>query len=229
MSGLPFEIEAFGEAAWLAHLDGEDTLAVALAANAAAARLRGENGVTDCVAGIDSIVLRYDPARLDPDDARSTLKAAIGATPAGLTPAKEKIEIPVCYGGECGPDLAALARALSLSEGDVVRRHSSQKYRVLTIGFAPGFAYLGPLPEALRTPRLATPRPRVPAGSVGVAGAMTGVYPLASPGGWPLIGRTPKRLFDSGSDNPFLFAPGAEIIFTPIDKATFARLEAEAP
>ena len=226
MNAAGFEIEAFGEAGWLARLSGADMVAVALAANAAADRLRTQDGVTDAVAGVDSLVLRFDPARLSPAGARDSLERAIATTPLELAPPKVKIEIPVCYGGEYGPDLPALSKALSLPEDEIIRRHAAQKYRVLTIGFAPGFAYLGPLPKTLRTPRLPTPRPRVEAGSVGVAGAMTGVYRLASPGGWPLIGRTPRTLFDQKAEEPFLFSPGAEVSFTPVSKEDFARLEA---
>lgn len=229
MNAPAFDIVEFGEAAWLARLDGADMTAIALAANAVADRLRPQAGVTDAVAGIDSVVLRFDPAILDPAEARNRLAHNIRTARADLTAPKVKIEIPVCYGGEHGPDLEALSTTLSLSVSEIVRLHVSRKYRVLTIGFAPGFAYLGPLPEGLRTQRLGTPRARVPEGSVGVAGAMTGVYPLASPGGWPLIGRTPKKLFDAALKKPFLFSPGAEVSFAPITEETFSRLEADAP
>lgn len=229
MSGPSFDIVEFGDAAWFARLDGKDMVAVALAANAAADRLRGGNGVTDCIAGIDSVALRFDPAELPPDEARQRLEAAIKIAPSDIPAPKVKIEIPVCYGGEYGPDIAALAKALSIPEDEIIEIHAGQKYRVLTVGFAPGFAYLGPLPEALRTPRLATPRPQVPAGSVGVAGAMTGVYPLASPGGWPLIGRTPNKLFDATSERPFVFSPGAEVTFKPISHEEFVLTEALRP
>ncbi|PQA87961.1 5-oxoprolinase subunit PxpB [Hyphococcus luteus] len=228
MSALSFEINAFGEATWLARLHGRDMIATALAANLIADRLRPSYGVTDCVAGVDSVVLRFDPSGLAPQTARAMLEDAVKETPLTAATPETKIEIPVCYGGEYGPDLAALAQKLSLSEAGLIERHAAQKYRVLTIGFAPGFAYLGPLPESLQTSRLASPRTHVPAGSVGVAGAMTGVYPLASPGGWPLIGRTPKKLFNAKADAPFIFTPGAEVSFTPVSEDAFARMQDEA-
>ena len=228
MSAFAAKIVPFGEAGWLARLEGGDMIACALAANAIAGELRTLRGVTDAVAGVDSVALRFNPSRLPPGEARKALEAAIRRAPAETAAPQSRIDIPVCYGGEYGPDLGALSKALSLKEDEIVRLHSMQPYRVLTIGFAPGFAYLGPLPEPLQTRRRATPRPRVAAGSVGVAGAMTGVYPLASPGGWPLIGRTPKTLFNAKSETPFLFAPGAEVSFTPIGEAAFAQLEAKA-
>ncbi len=228
MSALSFEVSAFGEAGWLVQLQGGDMVATALAANAIADRLRPLKGVTDCVAGIDSVVLRFDPCVLSPQDARKMLETAVKEAPHDKAAPKTKIAIPVCYGGEFGPDLSALAKRLSLSEKEIIKQHSAQKYRVLTIGFAPGFAYLGPLPESLRTSRLESPRAHLPAGAVGIAGAMTGVYPLASPGGWPLIGRTPKKLFDAKAETPFLFEPGGEVTFTPVSEEEFARMEAAA-
>lgn len=227
MNVTSFEIDAFGEAAWLARLKAGDMVATALAANNIAGRLRLLAGVTDCVAGVDSVVLRFDPSRLAPQDALRKLEDAVKQAPLETPAPAASIEIPVCYGGDYGPDLGVLANRLSLSEEDIIRRHSAQKYRVLTVGFAPGFAYLGPLPESLQTPRLASPRAHVLAGSVGVAGAMTGIYPLASPGGWPLIGRTPKKLFDAKADAPFLFTPSAEVSFTPVSEDTFAEIEAQ--
>ena len=216
-----FAISGFGENGWLARIPGDDPVAAALFANAAADRLRPSNGVIDCVAGVDSLVLRFDPSALSPADAKALLAGAIAETPAAVKRAATTIDIPLLYGGEAGPDFDDLCERLSLTPEQLVERHSSQTYCVLTIGFAPGFAYLGPLPEALRAPRLDTPRPRVEAGSVAVAGAMTGVYPLASPGGWRIIGRTPKKLFDPKARDPFAFTPGAEVRFTPISAQAF--------
>lgn len=222
--------ERFGENGWLArYKTGGDTVETALLANAAAALLRDGTGVVDCVAGVDSLVLRFDPAHLSARAARLALEQAIRNAKTITPKAPKKIAVPVCYGGACGPDLDILCADLSLSKDQLIEIHSAQTYRVLTVGFAPGFAYLGPLPPALHCSRLDTPRARVPAGSVGVAGEMTGVYPLASPGGWRLIGRTPMRLFNPAAADPFLFAPGDEIKFTPTDETTFARMESGAP
>lgn len=198
----------------------------ALTANAAADALRTLDGVIDAVAGVESLVVRFDPATIQSEYAKSELERALSNPAQRDVQAASVIDIPVCYGGEYGPDLELLTKKLGINRDDLITFHSSQTYNVLTVGFAPGFAYLGPLPDELKTSRLATPRARVPAGSVGVAGAMTGVYALASPGGWPLIGRTPKMLFDARSDTPFIFSPGAKVRFVAIDEARFKTIEA---
>lgn len=223
-----FSVTPFGENGWLAKLSGGDMLKTALRVNAVADKLRTRPGVLDSVAGIDSLVMRYDPARLSPEAAKRCVHEYLSAPAQEKSPPPDRIVIPVCYGGAHGPDFDQLSTQLSLSRDALIKTHSAHIYRVLTIGFAPGFAYIGPLPAILQTGRLKTPRTHVPAGSVGVAGAMTGIYPLASPGGWALIGRTPKRLFDPHAPHPFLFAPGAEVQFTAIDEATFAAMQAEA-
>jgi KipI family sensor histidine kinase inhibitor len=132
-----------------------------------------------------------------------------------LEPESRFIEIPVVYGGAGGPDLGEVARHAGLSEKQVVELHSSIDYVVWFLGFQPGFPYLGGLPEQLATPRRAEPRLQVPAGSVGIGGAQTGIYPLVSPGGWQLIGHTPLPLFDSKRDEPVLLRPGDTVRFVP--------------
>lgn len=126
------------------------------------------------------------------------------------------IEIEVSYGGEYGPDLAEVAKRLQLPENEVIRLHTATLYTVFMIGFLPGFPYLGPLPEPLRLPRRDTPRLRVPAGSVAIAGSQTGIYPQASPGGWHLIGRTDVRLFDPGARPPAYLQPGMRVRFRQV-------------
>ena len=226
MSGFSHTIQPYGEFGLLATLNGGDMIARALGANTIADRLRKDKGVIDSVAGVESLVVRFNPAELSVEDASRKLEAALGEVSLEIPEPVSKIEIPVCYGGVHGPDFDMLCDRLSLGAERMIELHSSTVYRVLTIGFAPGFAYLGPLPEALRTTRLSQPRARVPEGSIGVAGAMTGVYPLASPGGWPLIGRTPKTLFNARSPAPFLFAPGAEVRFMPISETAFPNFKA---
>jgi TIGR00370 family protein len=132
------------------------------------------------------------------------------------------VEIPVCYGGEYGPDLEEVAAYCGLGGDEVVALHSGADYVVHAVGFAPGFAYLGGLPEKLRTPRKATPRTRVPAGSVGIGWMQTGIYPLETPGGWQLIGRTPLVLFDSGRATPALLSVGDRVKFRAIGAEEFA-------
>lgn len=128
----------------------------------------------------------------------------------------EVIEIPVYYGGTWGPDLKRVAQHTNLSEEEVVRKHSSETYLIYMLGFLPGFPYLGGLPLDLATPRLDSPRRSVDAGSVGIAGNQTGIYPLTSPGGWNIIGQTPTRIYQPGSDTPFLLSSGMYIKFKPI-------------
>lgn len=134
------------------------------------------------------------------------------------------VDIPVCYGGEHGPDLRDVARSCGLDPDEVVRRHAQTEYLVAMLGFSPGFPYLLGLDPALAVARLATPRTCIPAGSVGIGGAQTGVYPDPSPGGWRLIGRTPLRLFDAAGDPPSRLLPGDRVRFVPIDAARFDAL-----
>lgn len=228
---VQFEIQPFGERGWLARLSGfADDVESGLFANAAADAIRLNDGVTDAVAGIDSITLRFDPILIDAETARHALSDGIEKTGAPPTTSKTTavIEIPVLYGGEAGPDLELVCDRNHLSPAEYVERHSRAPYRVITLGFAPGFAYLGPLDDNLRAPRLSTPRPRLPAGSVGVAGGFTGVYSLPSPGGWNIIGRTPLTLFDAHSPSPFVFQSGVSVRFSSIDEVEFNKLSKQS-
>ncbi|MFD2334473.1 5-oxoprolinase subunit PxpB [Cohnella sp. GCM10020058] len=135
-------------------------------------------------------------------------------------------EIPVCYGGELGPDLPEVAAAHGLSEQEVIEIHASADYLVYMLGFAPGFAYLGGLPQRIATPRRPTPRLSIPAGTVGIAGDQTGVYPIATPGGWQLIGKTPEPLFLPDATPPTLLRAGDIVRFRPISREEFDRREA---
>lgn len=138
------------------------------------------------------------------------------------------VEIPVCYGGDFGADLDTVADCATLSRDEVIARHTAAEYSVAMLGFAPGFPYLLGLDTALHMPRRANPRTHVPAGSVAIGGAQTGIYPRELPGGWHLIGRTPLTLFDAGRDSPALLTPGDRVRFRAIDPGEFARL-ASAP
>ncbi|MBK8966337.1 MAG: 5-oxoprolinase subunit PxpB [Lewinellaceae bacterium] len=133
------------------------------------------------------------------------------------------VEIPVCYDQSLAPDLERIARQSKLDPAEIIRLHSSRTYRVYMLGFLPGFPYMGTVDDRIATPRLASPRPLVPAGSVGIAGSQTGIYPLDAPGGWNLIGRTPLRLFDPNKEEPALLRPGDQVRFTPISLATFQK------
>lgn len=224
-AGFQYHIAAYGEHGWIAQLNGTgDPVAAALYVNAVADALRAQDGVIDSVAGVDSLVIRADPLTLRPENARTLLEETLARTAA--TPGKpgKHIEIPVCYGGAFGPDLNDVSELTGLSPEAIIKAHAQGPYRVLTIGFAPGFAYLGPLDPRLEAPRLDTPRARLPAGSVGVAGATTGIYPLSSPGGWRIIGRTPAKLFDPQADEPFTLSAGDEVRFTVIDEEKFLAM-----
>lgn len=137
------------------------------------------------------------------------------------------VEIPVCYGGEYGPDLPHVAEHNGLGVDEVIAVHTSKPYLVYMLGFTPGFPYLGGMSERIATPRLAQPRVAIPAGSVGIAGSQTGVYPIESPGGWQLIGRTPLRVFNPLAANPFLFAAGDYLRFCAIDAPRFQAIQRE--
>jgi 5-oxoprolinase (ATP-hydrolysing) subunit B len=201
----------FGEAALLVQLDdGRGSRSLAAAIDRAPI-----DGIVEVVPGLGSLLLE-----LDRSADTAVIKAAIEARLAEdseLTVGGRERRIPVVYGGEHGPDLGEVAELAGLRPDEVVERHGATSYDVLFDGFAPGFAYLGDLPEALRVPRLATPRTHTPAGSVAVAGAMTGVYPADLPGGWRVIGATPVTLFDPMRRPPAYLVPGDRVRFDPID------------
>jgi KipI family sensor histidine kinase inhibitor len=200
-------IRPFGEAALLVDLDSSD-LAQALAAS-----LRGDPppGMVGAVPGLASLLVELDPLTADMGRAPSVIEQHLaGLRP--LPPSGRVHTIPVTYDG---PDLDDVTELTGLTQSDVVARHASAELRVLFCGFAPGFAYLGELPPELRVDRLATPRTRTPAGSVAIAGSMTGIYPADLPGGWRVIGRTDIALFDPLSDRPALLEPGDRVRFEP--------------
>jgi inhibitor of KinA len=174
--------------------------------------------------GYASLLIDFDPRRLSHEQLIADVQKLIDAEPGIKTAASRTVEIPVCYDAGFGPDLQDVATDTNLSVEEVIRLHASAVYRVYFLGFSPGFAYMGGLPGKLRTPRLATPRTRVPAGSVGIAGEQTGVYPIDSPGGWRLIGRTPMRMFDATANPPTRMQPGDMVRFAPISRASFEQM-----
>lgn len=200
---------------------GANEAAIALHDALSERRLRG---LLDGVPGARSLLLLFDPSLQTLEElAREVSAAAAGSA----RPARERrlLTIPVSYGGVHGPDLPALAARLGTTEEGISRLHSDVEYTVAFIGFAPGFPYLRGLPESLHAPRLASPRVRVAAGSVGIGGSYTGIYPEETPGGWQLIGRAPVRLFDPGAIPPALMRPGDAVRFSPIDAAELSRRE----
>jgi len=187
--------------------------------HAFAQHLRAEHHpeIRDLVPAYSSLLVCYNSRRASFATMRDFLRAALQSPQAFAKAASRLIEIPTCYGGEFGPDLAFVAQHNRLTEAKVVHLHTGVVYRVYFIGFAPGFAYLGSVPEQIAAPRLATPRTRVPAGSIGIAGRQTGIYPIETPGGWQLIGRTTLRLFDPHRDPPTLLCPGDRVRFVAIE------------
>jgi inhibitor of KinA len=174
-----------------------------------------------------SLLVKFDALKLRHDELEAILKKYLDRLKKVNLPEPRQLEIPVCYGGEYGPDLSDVAATHGITPAQAIELHTSTTYLVYFLGFVPGFAYLGQLPEALVTPRLATPRKRVPAGSVGIAGNQTGVYPFATPGGWRLVGRTPMAMFRTDRDGLSLLSIGDRVRFTPISAYRFAALEKE--
>jgi KipI family sensor histidine kinase inhibitor len=207
-------IRPFGEAALLVDTASADR------AQALAATLQREPipGVTAAIPGLQSLLVEIDPLASDPEAVRGTVLGRL--TDLSEQAAAMRLRtIPVVYGGEMGSDLVDVADMTGLSEGEVIEHHAAAELRVLFDGFAPGFAYLGDLPLELRVARLDTPRTRTPAGSVAIAGPMSGIYPATLPGGWRIIGRTPVVLFDPRRDPPAYLMPGDRVRFERIDAA----------
>jgi inhibitor of KinA len=176
-------------------------------------------GITDVVPAFASVAVHYRPAeRWLHDDVVAALDRLLADDDRPPLPTPRVVEIPVCYGGDLGPDLDSVAAAHEMTPDEVVALHSDTEYLVYMVGFMPGFAYLGGLSPRLVTPRRPSPRTAVPAGSVGIGGQQTGVYPLESPGGWNLIGRTPVAMFDITRNEPTLLAAGDRVRFCRISR-----------
>lgn len=201
---------------------GDDLISVsagdARAAQQMAGHLRNSGRFREVVAGITSVVVQFDAAIVDLDHALASLTRLLGEDVTQDEGARPLIEVPVVYGGAGGPDFDPLCAKLGLTREQFIALHTRDEYRVDMLGFTPGFAYIGGLDERLNVARLANPRARVTAGSVGIAGGRTGLYALPGPGGWPLIGRTTLKLFDPKSEPPFLLEPGTRIRFRAIDE-----------
>jgi KipI family sensor histidine kinase inhibitor len=213
MSGLPPpRLHLLGDAALLCELPAPATLAQQQKIWALATQAQRWPGVGEVLPGMNNLTLTFDPIAIDLDTLTAQVldiwpKLGIGAVEG------RRIEIPVAYGGEYGPDLADVAAHTGLTPAEVVRRHSAGDYVVYLLGFLPGFAFMGGLAPELATPRRAEPRTAVPASSIGIGGEQTGIYPVVSPGGWQLIGRTPLSLFDPTAESPTLLRPGDRVRF----------------
>lgn len=185
-------------------------------------------GIGEVVPAFSSLLVRYDPLVTDYEEVVFRIgKAAADLELADVEKSPgEIVEIPVCYGGEFGEDLADVAAHNNITEQEVISIHSGGLYRLYMIGFLPGFPYLGGLDKRICCPRLKSPRTKIPAGAVGIGGEQTGIYPMESPGGWRLIGRTPLTLFDPDGILPLPYKAGDMIKFTAIDKAEYGKIAA---
>ena len=182
-------------------------------------------GVVDIIPAFCSLLINYDPRVIGYEELRNRMKALVKIEVKAEAGVKRVFEIPVCYGGEYGPDIENIAEHAGLSVDEVIKIHSSRDYLIYMLGFLPGFTYLGGLDERIHTPRLANPRLKINAGSVGIGGSQTGIYPLDSPGGWQLMGMTPVKTYDPEREVPILVEAGDYIRFVPVDEEEFLRIK----
>ncbi|MCU0248661.1 MAG: 5-oxoprolinase subunit PxpB [Vicinamibacterales bacterium] len=192
-----------------------------------ALRAGAHAGIVEMVPTYRSLMVHYDPMVLAREALADVIMTTAGRLPEQVREAARTVEIPVKYGGEAGPDLADVAAAAGVDEQAVAELHAGGEYVVFMLGFMPGFPYLGGLPPGLAMPRLASPRAVVPAGSVGIAGAQTGIYPTESPGGWRIIGRTPVCLFDPLRSPPALLEAGDHVRFVPVGQTDYDAIARE--
>ena len=179
--------------------------------------------VRDVVPTYRSVAVYFDPLRVDYSALIRCIETEAARPTAESKRKRDPLRIPVCYGGEFGPDLGNVAAFAHMTEADVITVHTATTYRVFMLGFVPGFAYLGVVDNRIAMPRHSTPRVRVPLGTVGIAGVQTGIYPAETPGGWQLIGRTPVKPFDASRAEPFLMKAGDAVQFYAIDVDEFRR------
>jgi inhibitor of KinA len=227
MEGFP-RIRAAGDQAILVEFGTEidSVLNRRVHAVARALAAAGIPGLGEIVSSYCSLLIYYDPFVLSLAQAVSRVEEVIGQITAPVEAAPTVKEVPVLYGGAGGPDLTFVAELNRLSADEVMATHSRETYLVYMVGSLPGFAAMGTVPEKIRAPRLSSPRTKVPAGSVGIAGIQTGIYAVESPGGWRLIGRTPLRLFDLRRHPPSIFQAGDYARFYPIGEKEFQEIAA---
>ena len=182
-------------------------------------------GVLEVVPTYRSLMVYYDPLSISYADLTSRLREIEGSLGEGEAVASKLVEIPTLYGGGYGPDLGAVAEHNGISEEEVIGIHSGADYLIYMMGFLPGFPYLGGMSERIATPRLVTPRASIPAGSVAIAERQTGIYPVESPGGWRIIGRTPISLFDPGREPPVELEPGDYLRFVSVHESEYADVQ----
>ena len=182
-------------------------------------------GIVETVPTYRSLLVVYKPEVIRFSALTEKFEQVLSSMGRIQIPPPTVIEIPVLYGGEMGPDLANVAEHNGLTEEEVVKIHSSEEYLIYMLGFIAGFPYLGGMDKRIATPRLKSPRVKIEGGSVGIAGEQTGIYPVASPGGWQLIGRTPLKLYDSEREKPVLLESGQYIKFRPVTEEEYKAIE----
>jgi len=190
----------------------------------AALETRAIDAVTEIVPAYRTVTVHYRPELMRYDDMERELRSVLGSLSDVTTPPATVWEIPVLYGGELGPDLSFVAEHNGLEAEDVIRIHVEPEYLVYMLGFTPGFPYLGGMSSSITAPRLDAPRVKIPAGSVGIAGKQTGIYPIASPGGWQLIGHTPVKLYDAEREEPVLAKAGDYIKFRAVTEEEYEEI-----
>lgn len=217
ISEMPFKpkILPLGDSSVLVQFGEEMDIAINRRVHALARLVEASppTGIVETVPAYATLLVHYDPFAISFTQVRNFLRGKLSQAEETAARKPRQLQVPVRYGGEYGVDLESVARHLRLRIEDVIRLHSERTYTVYMMGFTPGFPYLGKLNDALVMPRLETPRTRVPAGTVAMAGLQTGIYSVASPGGWRLIGWTPLKIFDPNSETPFSFSPGDEVKF----------------
>ncbi|VEF46717.1 allophanate hydrolase subunit 1 [Bacillus freudenreichii] len=189
------------------------------------AEKESDNGLGEVILGYRSLLIHYNPVKLSFAEVQEKLEGwGKDASPAGSSGGRE-VHIPVLYGGEWGPDLEDVAEHNDLSPEEVISIHLGGEYLVYFLGFTPGYPFMGGMSEKISTPRLPSPRVSIPEGSVGIANNQTGIYPVQSPGGWRLIGRTPLRLYNPEKEDPFLLESGDRVFFEAITEEEFNEIE----
>jgi inhibitor of KinA len=222
-------VAAAGDSALVAEFPSRIDPGINDCASALAQRLRWRWGgiLRDVVVGYCTVTVYFDPLQVDAPWLESEIQAAAGPARQATRAGRAVVDVPVCYDGDLAPDLDDVARFGGCSSDEVVALHTSRTYRVYMLGFIPGFAYLAEVDPRIAAPRRATPRIEVPAGAVAIAGGQTGIYPAVTPGGWNIIGRTPKKPYDPGRPVPFLFNVGDEVRFRPVSRVEFKHQDAE--